>query len=271
MIDKIVRYVWIDENHSDSEYAIIPKAYQICIMSAVVMNPDYQVVIHTNKPLLWDDLLHETPHIKNEIIPEAYFKMVDSLGIKRVAHKSDYIRYSILYKQGGIYSDTDVFMIRSLDDLLDNRMVLAREKPATICCAFMMNEPGHELFADVLEKYRTDYQPDEWLYNSQRVLRNEAKKYDDINILEYEKGFFYPNFKPFPMCMLYDNYPINSIEDIHKKFKCYSHHIWSSTPYGDKLKAYINENCIGVQNPEDKSYIAQLIGFIYREYYKLVK
>lgn len=267
-MEKIIRYVWIDG--SSSENAIIPKCYQVCIMSAMVMNPDYQIVIHSNKPLLWDDLKRPS-NIVNEIIPQRYMDLVNQLEIKRVAHKSDYIRYSILKEQGGIYSDTDIFMLKSLDDLLDYKVVLAREKPTTVCCAFIMAEAGHKLFDDIIKEYHNDYRGDEWLYNSQLMLRKYAKTYDDIKILEYSKGMFYPNWKMFPMSMFYDEHIINSKEDISKKFGGYAQHIWSSTPFGDRLKKYINENCIGIQDKnKDKSYIYQLIQFIYREYYKMI-
>lgn len=269
-MEKIIRYVWIDEKNTKSEYAIIPKCYQVCIMSSLVMNPDYKIIIHTNKPLLWDNLKHES-NIVNEIIPSYYFDEVNKLGIKRVAHKSDYIRYSILYNYGGIYSDTDIFMLKSLDNLLDNKVVLAREKPSTVCCAFIMTEPGHKLFKDIIDEYHNDYQGDKWLYNSQYILRSRAKLYNDIKILEYKFGMFYPNWKKFPMCMFYDYHHIDNKEDISRKFPGYAQHIWSSTPCGDRLKKYINENCLDVgDNGKDKTYIYQLVQFIYREYYKII-
>ena len=34
--------------------------------------------------------------------------------------KADYIRYSLLYKYGGIWLDSDVIVFRNLDDLIEN-------------------------------------------------------------------------------------------------------------------------------------------------------
>lgn len=273
MIDKVIKYVWIDERSND-EYAHISKCYQVCIMSSLVANPDYKVIIYSNKPIYWDDLKPngvKYDNLVNEIISEDDINEVNNLGIKIVAHKSDYIRYKILLQDGGIYADTDIFMLKSLDDLLDNKVVLAREKPTTVCCAFIMAQSGHNIFKDILDKYHDDYKPNEWLYNSQYILRSRAKAYSDIKILEYKEGFFYPNWKSYPMCIYYDNHIISNREDIGKKFIGYAQHIWSSTPAGDRLKSYINENCLGIRDiNSNKTYIFQLIQYIYREYYNII-
>jgi len=44
----------------------------------------------------------------------------NAYALKKWAFVSDYLRFVILYKEGGIYLDTDMDVIRSLDDLLIN-------------------------------------------------------------------------------------------------------------------------------------------------------
>ena len=39
--------------------------------------------------------------------------------LKRIPMKADYIRYSLLYKYGGIWLDSDVIVFRNLDDLIE--------------------------------------------------------------------------------------------------------------------------------------------------------
>lgn len=48
---------------------------------------------------------------------------------KKWAFVSDYIRAYALYTQGGVYFDTDIIMIDSIDDLLENRAFVGYEAP----------------------------------------------------------------------------------------------------------------------------------------------
>lgn len=274
MIPKEIRMIWIDTKNKD--YSEIPDIYKICIMSAVVFNPDYKVILYTNNPLK-DYILNEG-NIINEPIPEKYLEDIQkyNIGSKYIAHKADFIRYNLLYDLGGIYCDTDIIFIRPLDDLVSqNKIVLAREKNKGVCCANMMFPKEMEMTKEIIEEYKNNYKENDWIYNSQKFLSKMASKYkEDVNILDYEKGFFYPNFREFAMTMFYNKHEINSVEDIYNKFsKNYSHHLWSSNEYGEILKKYINKNCVPyISEPDkiqDKSYISQLIKFIIKEYNKI--
>ena len=46
---------------------------------------------------------------------------------KKWAFVSDYVRFVVLYEQGGIYFDTDVEVIRSFDDILENGSFMGSE------------------------------------------------------------------------------------------------------------------------------------------------
>lgn len=50
-----------------------------------------------------------------------------SIWRKKWAFVSDYARLKIIYDEGGIYLDTDVELIKSLDDLLEEECFLATE------------------------------------------------------------------------------------------------------------------------------------------------
>lgn len=274
MIKKDIKYVWIDNKSTDG-LAHIPRVYQICIMSGLVFNPDYTISIYTNKPLAWEDLKTNNPNVRNIIISDEYNARMDNCGIGSVflTHKSDYLRYSLLHDDGGIYCDTDIFIIKSFDDLLDRKVVMAKEKNTALCCAVQLAEDNHPLYTKMLYSYHNDYHPDDYTYNCQKVLLktiNEAYK-SEVDILDYEKGFFYPFSREFSMCQFYDDFEIKSKEDISKKFDCYSHHIWASTQYGNILRDYISNNLISIREAKTLRYIDQLTAFIYREYDKLNK
>lgn len=271
IVPKIIRYVWFDTN-GEHDKAVLPELYQQCIKSAKVFNPDYRVVVHSNKPLDYDLLSPEL--IENELIPQRYLDDIEEIGIEVIAHKSDYVRYSILFEEGGVYADTDMIIIKSLDDLLGEKLVLAKEKPTTYCCAMMVAAPGSKIIKRVLEIYHEDYRGDEWIYNSQKQLTKLANVMpEEIRSLGFEGGFFYPNYKCLIMCQLYDDYKIEKKEDIYDKFQGYAHHIWCSTKQGNRLRSSLNEwlekGGVDTWLPND-IYVTQLFSFIEREYNKLL-
>lgn len=95
MIPKIIHYCWFGRNP-------LPELAQMCIASWKKYLPDYEIKE-------WNE-----DNFDVNIIPytaEAYVQ-------KKYAFVSDYARFWILYKYGGIYFDTDVEVIRPIDDVI---------------------------------------------------------------------------------------------------------------------------------------------------------
>ena len=95
MIPKIIHYCWFGRNP-------LPELAQKCIASWKKYLPDYEIKE-------WNEYNFDV-----NIIPytaEAYAQ-------KKYAFVSDYARFWILYRYGGIYFDTDVEVIRSIDDII---------------------------------------------------------------------------------------------------------------------------------------------------------
>lgn len=94
-IPKIIHYCWFGGNP-------LPEMAKKCIASWRKFLPDYEIKE-------WNEGnfdVYQAPYIE-----EAY-------RLKKYAHVSDYARFWILYHYGGIYFDTDVEVIRPLDDIL---------------------------------------------------------------------------------------------------------------------------------------------------------
>ena len=95
MIPKIIHYCWFGRNP-------LPELARKCIASWRKYLPDYEIKE-------WNE-----DNFDVNIIPytaEAYAQ-------KKYAFVSDYARFWILYRYGGIYFDTDVEVIRPLDDII---------------------------------------------------------------------------------------------------------------------------------------------------------
>lgn len=94
-IPKVIHYCWFGGNP-------LPELAQKCIASWRKYLPDYEIKE-------WNEQnfdVYQAPYVA-----EAY-------RLKQYAHVSDYARFWILCHYGGIYFDTDVEVIRPLDDII---------------------------------------------------------------------------------------------------------------------------------------------------------
>ena len=101
MIPKKIHYCWFGRNPK-------PKLAEKCIASWKKYCPDYEIV--------------EWNEDNFDIGMNAYTR--SAYEQKKYAFLTDYARLLIIYEHGGLYFDTDVELIRPIDDLLENRYLL---------------------------------------------------------------------------------------------------------------------------------------------------
>ena len=94
-VPKVIHYCWFGNKP-------LPELAQKCIASWHRFLPDYEI-------REWNESSFNV--YKNAYTAEAY-------RLKAYAHLSDYARFWILYHFGGVYFDTDVEVIRPLDDII---------------------------------------------------------------------------------------------------------------------------------------------------------
>ena len=97
MIPKNIHYCWFGGNEK-------PEKAKKCIASWKKYCPDYEII--------------EWNESNFDVNQNGYTKMC--IEEKKYAFLSDYARLVIVEKYGGIYFDTDVEVIRNIDELLDN-------------------------------------------------------------------------------------------------------------------------------------------------------
>lgn len=95
MIPKKIHFFWFGGNE-------LPESVKKCMDSWKKYCPDYEII-------RWDESNYD--YKKNRYMAEAYQS-------KKWSFVSDYARMDILYQYGGIYLDTDVELIKPLDNLL---------------------------------------------------------------------------------------------------------------------------------------------------------
>lgn len=96
MIPKIIHYCWFGRGP-------LPELAQKCIASWKKYLPNYEIKE-------WNE-----DNFDVNIIPYT----AEAYKAKKYAFVSDYARFWILYRYGGIYFDTDVEVIRPIDDIIE--------------------------------------------------------------------------------------------------------------------------------------------------------
>lgn len=186
-IKKVIHYCWFGGKP-------LPKSAEKCIASWKKYLPEYEIV-------RWDESNFDVNSI--DYTREAY-----SAG--KYAFVSDFARYWILYHNGGVYFDTDVEVIRPIDDILERGDFLGVESDRNGMITVnpglgFAASKGSEPIGEILNLYRTfhflnaDGTPclkniveitTEYL--SARGLRNTDEIQQSCGFTIYPKDYFCP-------------------------------------------------------------------------------
>lgn len=131
MIPKIVHYCWFGQSK-------LPELAKKCINSWKEYLPDYEFI-------LWNE--DSIDINSNQYIKEAYRS-------GKYAFVTDYVRLFALFHYGGIYMDTDVEVLKSLDDFLGNQAFTGCESDVLCVTGIIGAEKGHKWIEKLLTEYK---------------------------------------------------------------------------------------------------------------------
>lgn len=132
MIPKVIHYCWFGGN-------ALPVSAKRCITTWRKVCPDYKIV-------RWSEKNFDV-HC-NQYVEEAY-------KAGKWAFVADYARLWALYRYGGIYMDTDVELLKSLDPFLEDPGFCSFENPDQISTAVMGACKGNAFIRAQMEHYHT--------------------------------------------------------------------------------------------------------------------
>ena len=190
MIPKIIHYCWFGRNP-------LPKSAVKCINSWRRFFPDYEIKE-------WNEDNFDVNSIP--YTAEAY-------QARKYAFVSDYARFWILYHFGGIYFDTDVEVIKSMDDIIKRgpfmgievESTLERPHPKVAPGLGIAVESGHVVYKRMIDYYsQVHFMDENGLLNHETVVprttriliemglqpHNEMQQVEGIWI--YPKDYFNP-------------------------------------------------------------------------------
>lgn len=130
MIPKKIHYCWFGKNPK-------PELAIKCINSWKNYCPDYELIE-------WNENNFDIQ--SNQYVREAY-------QAKKYAFVSDYVRLYALYNHGGIYMDTDVELLKNLDNFLQFKAVSGFENDTQILTGLMACQKNFSLFHHFLSYY----------------------------------------------------------------------------------------------------------------------
>ncbi len=131
MIPKIIHYCWFGRGEK-------PELAIQCIESWKTICSDYQIVE-------WNEDnfdINSNPYVK-----EAY-------EAKKYAFVTDYVRLYAMYHQGGIYMDTDVRVLKPLEQFLKHQAFSGFESPEYVPTGIMASEQGNGMIKELLFYYK---------------------------------------------------------------------------------------------------------------------
>lgn len=133
MIPKVIHYIWLGGNP-------LPKIAKKCFASWKKFCPDFEIK-------RWDE---SNLNINvNKYVKQAY-------DAKKFAFASDYFRFEILYKEGGVYMDIDVELLKPIDELLINQCFTGFEKHDSINPGLIIGaEKGNADVKNLMDSYKS--------------------------------------------------------------------------------------------------------------------
>ena len=129
-IPKIIHYCWFGRGEK-------PELAIKCINSWKKYCPDY--------------VLKEWNEDNFDINSNLYVKQ--AYENKKYAFVTDYVRLFALYSEGGIYMDTDVEVLKPIDEFLKHKAFSSFENNNKIPTGIMGAEKGNEWIKDLLDEY----------------------------------------------------------------------------------------------------------------------
>lgn len=184
-IPKVIHYCWFGGNP-------LPELAIKCIESWKKFCPDYEIKE-------WNESNYDVN--KCAYVKEAY-------EAKKWAFVSDYARYDILYQHGGLYFDTDVELIRPIDDIIETGAFMGMENDQL----YMVNPglglgatKGMDFYQNILDFYNNQHFIDESgqlntttivRYTTDLLLEHGLKKLEGIQCVDeihiYPEEYFCP-------------------------------------------------------------------------------
>ncbi len=204
MIPKKIHYCWFGKK-------TFPKLVRKCIATWHKHLSDYEFCLwnEENSPM-------DIPFVK------------DAYKAKKYAFVADYVRFWALYNHGGIYLDTDMFVVKSFNNLLNNNVFFAyeQEKLSLVGNGVIGSVKNNSFIKKIMEQYEQEkFDPNNLgkiiIPNIVTPCYNQYQNKEEITI------YLFDYFHPFPFT---EKRNIKQFLD-YKTSNTYAIHLWNFSWY----------------------------------------
>ena len=211
MIPQIIHFCWFGKSKK-------PKTVKLCLATWKQHFPNFQIIE-------WNE---KNTDLTLPFVRQAY-------KLKKWAFVSDFVRLKALYDSGGIYLDTDMFVLKSFDELLKNKCFYGAEDLNFISCGIIGTEKNHFFIKKIMEFYLNFQFSKEVNLGMNTIPRITTKIFRDH--FNYNENFFkivnYNDIIIYPSEFFYA-FPYNEIDNIinfkdYVKPESYAVHLWNSS------------------------------------------
>ena len=170
MIPKIIHYCWFGGN---------PKSEKIqqCIESWKKYCPDFEII--------------EWNENNAKVFANKFYK--NALRKKKYAFVADYVRSKALYEKGGIYLDTDMLILKPIDELLKYNFFTAEEVENRVAYGFFGAAKNHLLIKKMIDYYNhsefNEFSPPVITHTFSVIINKDSIS---ENEMIFSPNYFYP-------------------------------------------------------------------------------
>lgn len=166
MIPKMIHYIWVGPKP-------MGRLQECCIESWKKQLPAYKLK-------LWNER-----NLPSEVMEHPYVQAMYAKG--KWAFVSDYIRFWVLRREGGIYLDTDTEVLKSFDGLLEYGAFFGKTKDGMTATGVIGAVSNHALLEDILHVYDGDREFGTYRTSPRTVTAVlERGQYSDVAVYDYQ-------------------------------------------------------------------------------------
>lgn len=212
-IPKRIFFYWANDKMSWLRY--------MSLSSFRKLNPDWEIVLYVSKQRIykksWNELNSQDFFTFQG---KDYTKEIEKLNVKIIdwelndplantmasSHKSNFLKWSELDLNGGIFSDLDILYLRPMDDLYEK----IKDYDGLVCqngwfsIGFLASKIGNDFFKDVYKQALRTYSPKNYqsagvesVFNSLGCVESQAlnsiqTKYKNLNFYNLPFHIIYP-------------------------------------------------------------------------------
>lgn len=207
MIPKVVHYCWFGKTE-------LPEIVVLCMDSWKKYLPEYRIK-------RWDE--------NNSPMNVKWVKKACSY--QKYAFAADYVRLYALFNEGGVYFDTDMFLVKPIDELLINNAFLGFEDEWLISMGIIGCHKGDPFIKKCMENYHGEKfnftSPTLITHLVTNLIRdkypllNGSVNQKVENLMIYKPDYFYPVHYS-------ENFSINDLQK-HIKPNTFTIHLWNKS------------------------------------------